>query len=238
MHPRNPTEKMCHEGMDIKMFHVKHLHFGLQTQQREKLLAFSELLQRYNRRLNLLSRRTTSNGFLQHIQECLVLAAYRFEKGSSLVDWGTGGGLPAIPLAILFPEVTVHAVDAVQKKIFAINTFKRQLDLPNLQPWHGRAERFVHRINNSVSRATAPLCALWSWHERVAIQDRGGILYCLKGGDLSAELEALRKAYSGIQVKIKPVPETTRVVVQVRHSQPPDGAGLSERPQRKVHAAR
>ncbi len=231
---------MGHEDRDSEMFHVKHLHLTLQTQQREKLLAFSELLQRYNRRLNLLSRRTAGKGFMQHIQECLVLAAYRFENGSSLVDWGTGGGLPAIPLAIMFPEVTVHAVDAVQKKIFAINTFKRQLDLPNLQPWHGRAEGFVHRINNSVSRATAPLCTLWSWHERVAIQDRSGVgeLYCLKGGDLNAELEALRKAYSGVQIKIKPVPETTRVVVQVRHSQPPDGAGLSERPQRKVHAAR
>ena len=200
------------------MFHVKQLHFGLQTQQREKLFAFAQLLLQYNRRLNLVSRRTTDRGFLRHIQECLALAACRFEKGSSLVDWGTGGGLPAIPLAIVFPEVTVYAVDAVQKKIFAINTFKRQLDLPNLQPWHGRAESFVHRINNSVSRATASLCTLWGWHKRAAIQDRTelGALYCLKGGDLSAELEALRKANSSVQVKIKPVPETTRVVVQVR----------------------
>ena len=214
--------------MGTEMFHVKQLHFELQSQQREKLLAFAQLLQQYNRRLNLVSRRTTDRGFLRHIQECLALAAYRFEKGSSLVDWGTGGGLPAIPLAIVFPEVTVYAVDAVQKKIFAINTFKRQLDLPNLQPWHGRAESFEHRINNSVSRATAPLCTLWGWHERAAVQDwtELGALYCLKGGDLSVELEALRKANSSVQVKIKPVPQTTRVVVQVKQLRPPGHSGL------------
>lgn len=214
--------------MGTEMFHVKQLHLRLQTQQREKLSAFAKLLQQYNERLNLVSRRTTDRGFMRHIQECLALAAYRFEKGSSLVDWGTGGGLPAIPLAIAFPEVTVYAVDAVQKKIFAVNSFKRQLDLPNLQPWHGRAESFVHRINNSVSRAAAPLCTLWGWHERAAIQDRNelGALYCLKGGDLSDELEALRKANSSVQVKIKPVPETTRVVVQVRQLRSPDDKGL------------
>lgn len=225
--------------MGTEMFHVKQLHLELQTQQHEKLFAFAQLLQQYNRRLNLVSRRTTDRGFLRHIQECLALAAYRFENGSSLVDWGTGGGLPAIPLAIVFPEVTVHAVDAVQKKIFAINTFKRQLDLPNLQPWHGRAERFVHRINHSVSRATAPLCTLWGWHERAAIQDRNGhgALYCLKGGDLSAELEVLRKADSSVQVKIKPVPETTRVVVQVRQLRPPDDTGLRGQSRRREHVA-
>lgn len=221
------------------MFHVKQLHLGLQSQQHEKLFAFARLLQQYNRRLNLVSRRTTDRGFLRHIQECLALAAYRFENGSSLVDWGTGGGLPAIPLAIVFPEVTVHAVDAVQKKIFAINTFKRQLDLPNLQPWHGRAERFVHRINHSVSRATAPLCTLWGWHERAAIQDTNGLgaLYCLKGGDLSAELEELRKANSSVQVEIKPVPETTRVVVQVRQLLPSGDTGLRGQRQPKEYAA-
>ena len=225
--------------MGTEMFHVKQLHLELQTQQHEKLFAFAQLLQQYNRRLNLVSRRTTDRGFLRHIQECLALAAYRFENGSSLVDWGTGGGLPAIPLAIVFPEVTVHAVDAVQKKIFAINTFKRQLDLPNLQPWHGRSERFVHRINHSVSRATAPLCTLWSWHKRAAIQDRNGLgaLYCLKGGDLSAELAVLRKADSSVQVKIKPVPETTRVVVQVRQLQPLDDTGLRGQSRRREHAA-
>jgi len=214
--------------MGTEMFHVKQLHLGLETQQREKLSAFAKLLQQYNGRLNLVSRRTTDRGFMRHVQECLALAAYRFEKGSSLVDWGTGGGLPAIPLAIVFPEVTVYAVDAVQKKIFAINSFKRQLNLPNLQPWHGRAESFGYNINNSVSRAAASLCTLWSWHERAAIQDRNelGALYCLKGGDLSAELEALRKANSNVQVKIKPVPETARVVVQVRQLQLLDDTGL------------
>ncbi len=194
------------------MFHVKHV--DTEPWQRKKLRTYAELLQKYNQQVNLLSRRTTPEGFMEHIQECLALARCQFPAGSVLADWGTGGGLPAIPLAIMFPEVKIHAVDAVQKKILAVRAFKRELDLPNLSPWHGRAEKFSFPIQYSVSRGTAPLCTLWEWHTRVATPK--GALYCLKGGDLRAEQKALETAHPMVKITLLPVPATIRIAVQVK----------------------
>ena len=195
------------------MFHVKHFTFQIQPPQYEKLLSYAKLLETYNKQLNLLSRRTTESGFIGHIQECLVLAQCPFDAGSILVDWGSGAGLPAIPLAIMLPDVKVFAVDSVQKKILAINTFQRKLNLTNLSTWHGRAEDFSLEIQYSVSRGVAPLSTLWSWHLRNATS--GGALYCLKGGDLTVELDALEKMDPNACVRLTPLPETSRVVVQV-----------------------
>ena len=194
------------------MFHVK--HFQVQSWQQEKLSAYAELLQNTNQRVNLLSRRTMGKGFSAHIQECLAFVRCQFPSGSSLADWGTGGGLPAIPLAIMFPDVKVYAVDSIQKKILAVKAFKRELDLSNLHPWHGRAEKFSFTITNSVSRATTSLHILWEWHTRSATP--GGALYCLKGGDLKAEQKTLERADPTARIKLMPVPSTSRVVVRVR----------------------
>ena len=121
---------------------------------------------------------------------------------------GSGGGLPAIPLAAAFPAVTVHAVDAVEKKIQAVRTMGRRLGLDNLHPWHGRAEAWPGGAVFSVSRATAPLVDLWTWHVRIRrAADRAGEghwrpgLVCLKGGDLGDEIAALRDAYPLVEVE-------------------------------------
>lgn len=116
------------------------------------------------------------------------------------MDWGTGGGLPAIPLAIACPKVTVFAVDSVGKKVRAVRTFARRLGLDNLFGWDGRAEKWTGTAHYSVSRATAPLADLWSWHRRVvepfddaSADDWPQGLICLKGGDLSEEIQDLHK---------------------------------------------
>ena len=116
------------------------------------------------------------------------------------MDWGTGGGLPAIPLAIACPTVTVFAVDSVGKKVRAVRTFARRLGLENLFGWDGRAEKWTGTAHYSVSRATASLADLWSWHRRVVepFDDASADnwpqgLICLKGGDLSGEIQDLRK---------------------------------------------
>jgi len=205
------------------MFHVK--HFQVQPWQQEKLQTYAELLQKYNQRVNLLSRRTTIKGFSAHIQECLIFATYQFPAGSSLADWGTGGGLPAIPLAIMFPNVSVHAIDSIQKKILAVKAFKRELDLPNLHPWHGRAENFSRIINYSVSRGSSSLRTLWEWHTRAATLN--GALYCLKGGDLSAEKKALQTADPMARITLTPLSRTSRFVVQVKSDSPLTDKGLN-----------
>ena len=180
----------------------------LSDAQRAQLRKYERMLLRFNRRVNLVSPDTTHAFRTQHLAHCLSLTVRGFPAGSTVVDWGTGGGLPAIPLAVACPEVTVAAVDSVGKKVRAVRTMARRLELANCYAWEGRAEDWTGTAHYSVSRATAPLVDLWRWHTRVADPDapeRGADdwppgLLCLKGGDLSGEIAALHDAAPGAQV--------------------------------------
>lgn len=194
----------------------------LSETQRNQLDAYAALLRRFNRRINLISPDSEDDLRDVHLTHCLTLAHRSFPAGSEIVDWGTGGGLPAIPLAIAFPDVTVYAVDSVGKKVRAVRTMARRLGLDNLFAWNGRAETWTGSAHFSVSRATAPLVDLWRWHTRVADpnvpadapgESRFGAseaawppgLICLKGGDLSGEIDALHDAFPATQVQREPV---------------------------------
>lgn len=172
----------------------------LSVEQRDQLEHFEEQLLQFNRRVNLISSESERHFRTQHLLHCLTLTVRSFPAGSTIVDWGTGGGLPAIPLAICEPEVTVVGVDSVGKKGRAVRTMARRLGLDNCYAWTGRAEDWPGDAHYSVSRATAPLATLWQWHRRVAVDLEAppgtdewhpGLL-ALKGGDLSNEVEALR----------------------------------------------
>lgn len=183
------------------------LERALSDEQRQRLDEYAVLLRRFNQRINMVSREDEAHLRSRHIPHCLALAARSFPPGSSVVDWGTGGGLPAIPLAIVFPEITVYGVDSVGKKVQAVRAMARRLGLTNLLAWHGRAEQWTGTAHYSVSRATAPLDDLWRWHRRVAepvdAPPNGAWssgLICLKGGDLRAEIEALRDGDPAAQV--------------------------------------
>lgn len=167
--------------------------------QEARLRHYEALLLEFNRPINLISREDEGAVFEHHILHCLSLTRKAFPAGSVVVDWGTGGGLPAIPLAIAFPEVLFVGVDAVGKKMKAVSAIARRLGLDNVVAWHGRAEAFDGRADYSVSRAAAPLSDLWSWHARIAVPSaessdaglwRRGLV-CLKGGDLTDERRAL-----------------------------------------------
>jgi 16S rRNA (guanine527-N7)-methyltransferase len=138
----------------------------LSSGQREQLAEYGRLLLEFNRRLNLISREDEAEVEEHHIRHSLILTLKEFPAGAAVVDWGTGGGLPAIPLAICFPTARIYAVDSVEKKIRAVEAMGRRLGLANLFPWHGRAEAWPKPTQFSVSRATAPLVTLWSWHRR------------------------------------------------------------------------
>lgn len=197
----------------------------LSSAQIELLESFGRELRRMNQRINLVSSETETDFWKRHTAHCLALATRTFTPGSILVDWGTGGGLPAIPLAIVFPDCEIVGVDSVRKKVQSCEVITRRLGLTNCTFVHGRAEEVVLRTDYSVSRATAPLLTLWTWHTRVArrpksenttdgrspaaehnsdagsspaaadIWPRG--LICLKGGDLSGEIADLREAVAG-----------------------------------------
>ena len=186
---------------------------GLTEAQRGRLAAYREELLRFNRGLNLISRDSARDVDVRHLRHSLTLARRSFPAGSTIVDWGTGGGLPGIPLAICFPDVTVHLVDAVGKKIRAVRAMARRLGLENVRPWHGRAEAWPGETTYSVSRATAPLVDLWTWHRRAARPWTGDLptdawapgLLALKGGDLTEERDALDARYPGLRVEIIPL---------------------------------
>ncbi len=182
---------------------------ALTAGQREQLDAFEDQLLRFNRRVNLISPESERHFRTRHLLHCLTLTARGFPDGCTIVDWGTGGGLPAIPLAICYPDATVVGVDSVGKKGRAVRTIARRLGLDNCYAWTGRAEEWTGEAHYSVSRATAPLATLWRWHRRVAVeleappreaQWKQGLL-ALKGGDLSDEIAALRDVDSGVELE-------------------------------------
>ena len=184
----------------------------LDTAAMDRLRAFEEIVLRLNRRQNLVARGDEEHFWDRHIRHCLSLAVRPFPEGAQVVDWGTGGGLPAVPLAIAMPEVKVTAVDAAQKKVWAVRMMARELELDNLATWCGRAEEFPGAATHSVSRATTSLTVLWQWHVRIA--NAGGRtpegawapgLICLKGGDLSCDRAALLRAHEDVGIAVHPL---------------------------------
>lgn len=184
----------------------------LAPEQRAKLDAYAVELARVNRRVNLVSPATVGEVRERHLVHSLALARKSFPDGATVVDWGTGGGLPAVPLAIRFPNVRFVAVDAIGKKVEAVRLIARRLGLTNLDVWAGRAEAWPGRAHYAVSRATAPLADLWSWFARVrqpfndtpAHRWRPG-LGCLKGGDLTDEVAVLHARFPDLAVEREPL---------------------------------
>jgi len=190
---------------------LKDLPVALTADQRETLDAYVAEVERVNQRVNLVSRPAARADIERHVRHCLALATQPFPEGATLVDWGTGGGLAAVPLAIAFPDLRIVAVDAVGKKTEAVKLFARRLELENLEVWNGRAESYDGPApSTSVSRATAPLAMLWGWH----VAARNGAapaaddgtwpagLVCLKGGALDGEIAEHQAQWPGTTVTV------------------------------------
>lgn len=161
---------------------------------------FERLLVEKNRRINLISRASANDIRRRHIEHCLTLALRDFPPGSSVVDWGTGGGLPGLPLAIRFPDVSFHLVDSIYKKTRMLEGMVRELGLANVTVHRTRAEDWAEPINYAVSRATASLKTLWGWTEPFLANTHSGLdqawppgLITLKGGDLEREIAELER---------------------------------------------
>ena len=174
---------------------------ALSARQRDLLSQYATELARVNKRFNLVAPSTLADLERAHLRHSLALTWRAFPAGATVVDWGAGGGLPTVPLAIAFPETQFVAVDSVGKKMEAVRLFARRLGLANLTVWNGRAEDYDGPAPHyAVSRATAPLANLWAWTERVRqpverVPEGAWApgLLTLKGGDLGAEIAALPK---------------------------------------------
>ena len=175
--------------------------------QKETLEAYTDLLAHFNKRINLISPNTVATIWQTHIEHCLTLTHAGFPKGARVVDWGTGGGLPLIPMAVCFPDVEFVGVDAVGKKIECVKVMIRRLGLSNVEVCHGRAEAWDGSAHYSISRATAPLATLWAWHAR-SVASFGPVsdtcwapgLVCLKGGDLLEESNTLKASFADVKI--------------------------------------
>lgn len=181
----------------------------LSEEQREQLAAYERLLLQFNEKINLISRPSEARVREEHTLHSLALAWKAFPPGAQVGDWGSGGGLPAVPLAIRFPDAQFTAVEAQDKKARAVRAIARRLGLENLAVWQGQADEWPGTAGWTVSRATAPLGVLWSWHQRIASSPetpgseahwRPGLL-ALKGGDLSEERAALREAFPAVRIE-------------------------------------
>ncbi len=184
----------------------------LSDDQERLLNEYAKLLLSVNRRFNLISRSDINQVRRHHIGHCLAYAILAFPDGCSVVDWGSGGGLPAIPIAILWPGIQVTAVDSNGNKTRAVDLFCRRLGLKNCSSWHGRARDWAGSVDYSVSRATASLSELWEWHTGVKQKEsksgdgewKSGLI-CLKGVDLSEEIEELETVHPRLHTVTKPL---------------------------------
>ena len=173
-------------------------NFEIDEKQKVQFDALGQLYADWNDKINVVSRKDIDNIYLRHIMHSLMIAKYiSFKKGSSILDLGTGGGLPGIPLAIMFPEVQFTLIDGTGKKIKVVNDIIEKLGLENAKGIHERAEYMKTTYDFVVSRAVAKIEQLKEWsfplvhdHHKSSIPNG---LICLKGGMLKTELSALSK---------------------------------------------
>ncbi|MGC6284396.1 MAG: 16S rRNA (guanine(527)-N(7))-methyltransferase RsmG [Polaribacter sp.] len=172
---------------------------NLTDNQRIQFEKLNELYQDWNLKINVVSRKDIDELYLRHVLHSLGIAkVMEFEPGSKVMDVGTGGGFPGIPLAILFPETQFHLVDSIGKKIKVVNEVVAGLGLENVITTHGRVEEVKDTYDFIVSRAVAQMETFVRWVKGCISKQqnhelRNGILY-LKGGDLSEELNLYTSA--------------------------------------------
>ncbi len=172
--------------------------------QKAQLENLGPLYAEWNQMINVISRKDIEALYERHVLHSLSIATqFDFPDATEIVDIGTGGGFPGIPLAIYFPKVKFHLVDSIAKKLKVVDAIATALKLENLTTQHSRIEDIKgKKFDFAVSRAVAPLKDLWGWskpllrNERKMENAKNGLI-CLKGGDLTEEI-----AVSGLRPHI------------------------------------
>lgn len=178
---------------------IKHYFPDLTDTQVQQFELLETLYKDWNLKINVVSRKDIEELYLRHVLHSLGIAkVISFEPNSKVLDVGTGGGFPGIPLAILFPETQFHLVDSIAKKLKVVNEVVEGLGLTNVKTSHDRVENINEQFDFIVSRAVAAMPTFVHWVKgKIAKEQnhdlKNGILY-LKGGDLTEELDTYQTA--------------------------------------------
>jgi 16S rRNA (guanine527-N7)-methyltransferase len=189
---------MSEQSLDIVLKYFS----DFTDRQVEQFRALEGLYKEWNAKINVISRKDIDSLYEKHVLHSLSIAAvFDFPAGLEIVDIGTGGGFPGVPLAIYFPEIRFHLVDSIGKKLKIIEAVKEAIGLTNVTTQHIRAEEIKGRkFDFAVSRAVAPLKDLLRWSTpllkggKQKVKSASGVetyksgLICLKGGDLAQEI--------------------------------------------------
>lgn len=171
---------------------------GLSEAQLSQFAQLAPLYKEWNEQINVISRKDIDLLYERHVLHSLGIAkVMAFKPGTRVMDIGTGGGFPGIPLAILFPETTFLLIDSIGKKIKVVEEVAQAIGLTNLTAIHGRAEEVDEKFHFIVSRAVTRLKPFYGWTKNKYSAEqfndlKNGILY-LKGGDLDEEIKELNK---------------------------------------------
>jgi 16S rRNA (guanine527-N7)-methyltransferase len=165
--------------------------------QKQQFEALQGVYEDWNSKINVISRKDIQALYLKHVLHSLAIAkVQKFKPNTQILDVGTGGGFPGIPLAILFPQTKFHLVDSIQKKVNVVSAVVQELKLKNVTASHLRAEAVEGRFDFVVSRAVTTMPNFVKWVKNKIKKEQNhslsnGILY-LKGGDLSEELSSYK----------------------------------------------
>ncbi len=179
------------------MEHILKYFPELDERQREQMASLEILYPEWNEKINVISRKDIANLEINHLLHSLGLVKFvKFTPGTRVMDLGTGGGLPAIPLAVYYPEVTFHLVDRIGKKLRVAQDIAQRIGLTNVTFQHGDVKEVKGKFDFVVSRAVMELGELVPLVKRlIAPDDHNAIpngLICLKGGDLNSEVSKFR----------------------------------------------
>lgn len=188
--------------------------------QRNQFRRLYDLYKEWNEKINVISRKDIDNLYINHVLHSLAIAKVAtFNTGAKVLDVGTGGGFPGIPLAIYFPETQFHLVDSIGKKITVVQNVSESLGLKNVKAEQIRAEQLKEEYDFIISRAVTRLKEFYGWvrnkvKKKSSHSLYNGILY-LKGGDLEEELAELKKPHQIFELSDyfeEPFFETKKIV--------------------------
>lgn len=174
---------------------------SLSQDQQNQFSALGELYSGWNEKINVISRKDIDQLYTRHVLHSLGIAKVQpFLPGTQILDVGTGGGFPGIPLAILFPETQFLLIDSIGKKITVVKNVAETLGLDNVQAQAVRAEKVKGKFDFVLSRAVTRMDSFYHWVEDKVKKDshhtlHNGIMY-LKGGDLEEEMQAAKLNYA------------------------------------------